>query len=189
MVFTKSDDKKYDIIYADPPWSYRTWNAKGGHKSASAHYNTMDLKAICDLDVNRIASDNCILFLWATYPNLQEALDVVRAWGFTYKTVGFTWVKRYKGGSLFCGLGYYTRSNAEICLIATKGKPKRVSCKVMQAIITVREAHSKKPDEVRDRIVELMGDKPRIELFAREEHFGWDAIGNELNGDDIRDVL
>ena len=185
--------KKYQIIYADPPWSYRVWTAKGGHKSASAHYKTMELKDICKLPIDDITDKNCVLFLWATYPNLLEAFEVVKAWGFTYKTVGFTWVKTYSNGKPVCGLGYWTRANAEICLLATKGKPKRINKGVYQAILSPQEKHSKKPAEIRDRIVTLMGDIPRIELFARNdgnrnifnenELDGWDAWGNEVESD------
>lgn len=182
-------NKKYNIIYADPPWSFKVWTAKGGRKSASAHYNTMELENICQLPVQKIANNDCILFLWATYPNLPEAFEVIKAWGFEYKTVGFTWVKMYSNGKPVCGLGYWTRSNAEICLIATKGKPKRVNKGVYQIVFSKQEGHSKKPAEVRNRIVQLMGDLPRIELFARplkdrlfeDDSFkGWDLWGNEV---------
>lgn len=174
-------NKKYSIIYADPPWTYKVWTAKGGHKSASAHYNTMSLDDICSLPVNELADDDCVLFLWATFPNLLEAFRVIDAWGFTYKTVGFTWMKMYSNGMPVCGLGYWTRANAEICLLATRGKPKRVSKGVYQAILAPQEEHSKKPDEIRTRIVTLMGDLPRIELFARQETDGWDVWGDQVN--------
>ena len=172
--------KLYQIVYADPPWSYKVWTAKGGHKSASAHYKTMSLKDICALPVGGIADDNCILFMWATYPNLLEAFEVIKSWGFTYKTVGFTWMKMYANGNPVCGLGYWTRANAEVCLLATKGKPKRINKGVYQAILAPQRKHSQKPDEVRNRIVQLMGDLPRIELFARRNAEGWDAWGNEV---------
>ena len=173
--------KKYNIIYADPPWTYKVWTAKGGHKSASAHYQTMSLEDIKKLPVESIAADDSILFMWATYPNLLEAFEVIKSWGFTYKTVGFTWMKMYSNGKPVCGLGYWKRANAEICLLATKGKPKRVNKGVYQAILAPQRKHSQKPDEIRDRIVTLMGDLPRVELFAREETKGWDVWGNEVN--------
>lgn len=111
---------------------------------------------------------------------LKEALDVIEAWGFTYKTVAFNWVKQNKNGAgLFMGLGNWTRSNSEICLLAVKGKPKRVSAAVHSVLLTPIQHHSKKPDEARSRIVDLMGDLPRIELFAREAAPGWDSWGNE----------
>lgn len=112
---------------------------------------------------------------------LKEALDVIEAWGFTYKTVAFNWVKQNKNGAgLFMGLGNWTRSNSEICLLAVKGKPKRVSASVHSVILSPLQQHSQKPGEARDRIVELMGDLPRIELFVRETAPGWDSWGNEV---------
>lgn len=115
-------NKKYNVIYADPPWSYQQWcDKKQG--AAKAHYETMKQKDIEELPVERIADKNCILFMWATFPKLQEALATIKAWGFEYKTIGFCWVKRNKNGSWFKGIGFYTKSNSEVCLIATKGKP------------------------------------------------------------------
>lgn len=173
-------NKKYNIIYADPPWSYRAWNAKTGHKSASAHYNTMDLLDICKLPVADIADNDCALFLWATYPNLPQAFEVIKAWGFKYKTAGFTWTKIYANGRPVCGLGYWTRANAEVCLFAIKGKPKRKSKSVYQAILAPQRRHSQKPDEISGRIVSLLGDLPRIILFARHPEEGWDVWGDEV---------
>ena len=178
---TSLPDKKYQIIYADPPWNWRSWSSKGEAKSAKNHYNCMDLSDINKLSIPTITDKNCILFMWATYPNLKDGLEVIEAWGFKYKTVGFTWVKKNKkADSWFWGLGYYTRSNAEICLIATKGKPKVQSRSVHQVIDTPIEKHSKKPSCVREKIVSLMGNLPRIELFARQRVDGWDAWGNEI---------
>jgi len=177
--------KKYQIIYADPPWSYRVWAGKG--KTAANHYTLMTIDDICNLNVSELADDNCILFLWITPPCLSDAFKVISAWGFIYKTIGFTWVKRNKKEkSLFWGLGYWTRANAELCLIATKGNPKRISNSVHQIVETSTGEHSRKPPEVRNRIVQLMGDLPRIELFARErnelfdEYAGWDVWGDEI---------
>ena len=173
-------DKKYSIIYADPPWSYKVWSGKG--KTAANHYRTMDLKSIKALPVKDIAAENCVLFLWATYPCLQEAFEVIKAWGFIYKTVAFTWVKRNKkSNGWFWGLGYWTRANPEICLLATKGKPKRKSAAVHSVIDAPRREHSRKPDEVRNGITSLMGELPRIELFAREAADGWESWGNETD--------
>jgi N6-adenosine-specific RNA methylase IME4 len=122
-----------------------------------------------------------MLFLWATFPNLQEALNVINAWGFQYKTLGFSWIKTNTGnGKPFFGIGYYTKSNCEVCLIGVKGKPIKASNYVSSVLIAPRERHSKKPDIVRDKIVELCGDVPRIELFARETVLGWDSWGNEV---------
>ena len=180
---------KFNVIYADPPWTYRVWTAKGGHKSASAHYITMPIEDIKSLPIQLIAADDCVLFLWVTFPNLLECLDVIPAWGFTYKTVGFVWEKIYSNGKPVCGLGYWTRANAEVCLLATRGHPKRVNKGVYQILRAPQRQHSQKPDEIRDRIVQLMGDLPRIELFAREATEGWVSIGNSITGNDIRQDL
>lgn len=129
-----------------------------------------------------VGGQNCILFLWVTFPVIREAFTVIDAWGFTYKTVAFCWVKQNrKSPSLFWGLGHWTRANAELCLLATKGSPKRQSARVHQIVMTPVEAHSKKPDIVRDKIVALAGDVPRIELFARQATPGWDVWGNEVD--------
>lgn len=170
-------NKKYDIIYADPPWQYR--NMGNIQATANSHYNTMSQEEINNLPVDKLSKDNSILFLWATFPKIQEALDTIKAWGFEYKTVGFVWIKKNKNGGNFFGVGWYTKSNAEICLIATKGKPPKQSNKVSQIIETIREEHSKKPQQARDKIIEFCGDLPRIELFARQAVEGWDCWGNE----------
>jgi len=178
--------KKYQIIYADPPWNFKVWSKKGMDRSAENHYKTMSIEEIINLKsfINEITSDNCILFIWVTYPLLKEGLKVIEEWGFKYKTCGFTWVKRNKkADTWFWGLGYWTRANTELCLIATKGNVKRVSNKVHQIIDTHIEEHSKKPDIVRDKIVELVGDLPRIELFARQKVEGWDSWGDEIESD------
>lgn len=172
------DSKKYTVIYADPPWSYRAGNVQG---SAQNHYDTMSDEDLYALPINELAEKDSVLFLWATFPKLEEAFQLIKSWGFSYKTVAFVWVKQNKTGKgLFFGLGWWTRSNAEICLLATKGKPKRKSAKVSQLIVTPIEQHSKKPDIVRDKILELVGDVPRLELFARQKTEGWDVWGNEV---------
>jgi N6-adenosine-specific RNA methylase IME4 len=167
------------------------WSKKGAGRSAEAnHYGVMPTAELRSLPVAEIADKDCVLFMWATFPNLFECFDVIKAWGFTYKTCGFVWTKtNKKSAGFFMGLGYWTRANAELCLIATKGSPKRVGKAVRQLVISPLERHSKKPGCVRNRIVELMGDVPRIELFAREKCEGWDAVGNEIDGKDIRDAL
>ena len=141
----------------------------------------MSLEEIKTLPVAELADRDCVLFLWATFPMLQEALEVVRAWGFTFKTVAFTWIKLSpKSNSIYWGMGFWTRSNAEICLLATKGQPRRQAKNVHQVIISHVEEHSKKPEEARRRIVALMGEVPRVELFARQATPGWDVWGNEV---------
>lgn len=169
----------YQIIYADPPWRY---DQKGVEGAAERHYSTMSLEDICKLPIKSISAKDSILFLWVTFPQLPAALRVISAWGFQYKTVAFLWLKKNrKADSWYFGLGFWTRGNAEVCLLATRGHPKRKSKKVHQFIISPIEAHSKKPDIVRDKIVELAGDVPRIELFARQVTPGWDVWGNEVD--------
>jgi len=175
--------KKYNIIYADPPWSYRD-KALSGNRGACCKYSVMNTNDIANLPVNKLAANDCVLFIWVTMPKLNECFDVINQWGFEYKTCAFTWVKRNKNSnSWFWGMGRWTRANAELCLIATKGKPKRMSASVHSIIDTPIEQHSKKPDIVRDKIVELCGDLPRIELFARQSTPGWDVWGNEVDCD------
>lgn len=174
-------DKKYNIIYADPPWHYRTW--RDGNGTAESHYPTMKIEEIILMKdtIKKISDKNCVLFLWVTFPCLLDGLKTMKEWGFKYKTCGFTWVKRNrKSNKWFMGLGYWTRANAELCLIGTKGTIKRKSKSISQVIDTHIEEHSKKPNVARERIVELLGDVPRIELFARQTADGWDCWGNEV---------
>jgi len=171
-------EKKYNIIYADPPWSYR---GKMMNSSVTDHYSVMSLDDICSLPVKDISDDDCVLFLWVTLPKLNEFMKVVTAWGFEYKTVAFVWVKENKrSNSFFFGLGRWTRANPEICILATKGRIQRLRSDIRQLQIHPIREHSRKPDEIRDRIVDLIGDIPKIELFARERHEGWDVWGNEV---------
>lgn len=175
-------NKKYNIIYADPPWNFKHYSDKGKGRSPENHYMCQNLNDIKKLPISDLADKNCVLFMWVTFPFLEKGMEVLKAWGFEYKTVGFTWVKKNKkADTWFWGMGYYTRSNAEICIIATKGSIPRQSSSVHQIIDTPIEGHSKKPDVTRERIVELCGDIPRIELFAREKTDGWDSWGNEVN--------
>lgn len=169
-------NKKYSIIYADPPWEYYA----GGLKNQSGYYKNMPLDEIIAMPVKNITNDDCILFLWVTFPMLQECFKVIESWGFQYSTCGFVWVKMNKNENTpFFGLGNWTRSNAEVCLIATKGSIKRMDASISQILMTRIEEHSKKPDILRHKIVDLVGDLPRIELFARTKTEGWDVWGNE----------
>ena len=178
---------RFSVILCDPCWRYEQ---KGLRGAAEKHYPTLSIEDICALPVAGLAADDAVLFLWSTFPQLPAALRVVNAWNFRFKTVAFLWLKKNKRtDSFFYGLDFWTRSNAEVCLLATKGHPRRRSASVSQLIISPVEAHSKKPDIVREKIVELMGDVPRIELFARERAPGWEAVGNEIDGRDIREVL
>ena len=174
-------NKNYNIIYADPAWHFKTYSNKGEKRSAIQYYDCLDINDIYNLPVNDIANDDCILFIWVIDSMLPEALQVIKKWNFKYKTVAFTWVKQNKkSDGYFTGMGYWTRCNPEQCLLATKGNPKRLSKAVRQLIISKRQEHSRKPDEIRNRIVELCGDLPRIELFARNKTKGWSVWGNEV---------
>jgi len=168
--------RKYSIIYADPPWKY--WEA--GNKNQNLHYKTMTIDDICDIPVANLADDNCVLFMWATYPILKEAFRVIESWGFNYSTAAFVWVKKNKNmDTPFIGCGAWTRANSEICLLATKGHVLRLDASVSQVIESPIEEHSKKPDVVRELITQLVGKLPRVELFCRHPAEGWDVWGNE----------
>jgi len=174
-------DKKYQIILADPPWTYRD-KALAGNRGACCKYTVQSKEWIDNLPVKRITDKDCILFLWVTMPKLDCVWDLIKNWGFVYKTVGFTWVKKNRiKPTWFWGMGRWTRANAELCLIATRGKPKRINASVHSVVDTPIQTHSQKPDEVRKRIVKLLGDLPRIELFAREAVPGWDCFGDNIS--------
>lgn len=175
-------DKKYNIIYADPPWKYNSRNNKNTRFGGGAigHYSLMSFDDIAKLPIENIAADNCALFMWCTFPKLPQQLNILKSWGFKYKTIGFNWIKTNKrNGKPFFGIGYYTKSNSEICILATRGKMKPVSNKVSSIVIEPRREHSRKPDCIRWKIVELFGDLPRIELFARQNIDGWDCWGDQ----------
>jgi N6-adenosine-specific RNA methylase IME4 len=184
--------QKYELIYADPPWEFKVWSQKGRGRSADSHYETMPLDRLKALPVAAICAKDCVLLLWATAPGLSVALELGVAWGFAYKRVAFVWIKKNRNNDrFFTGLGYYTRSNAEWVLLFTKGKPlARVRKDVGQVVIAKVGRHSQKPAEIRTRIVDLFGDRPRVELFARsrkgffpnDEYRGWDVFGNEVDG-------
>ncbi|MBI4184876.1 MAG: DNA methyltransferase [Proteobacteria bacterium] len=178
--------RHYRVIYADPPWTFATYSSKGKGRSPEAYYDCMSLEEIKALPVAEWAADDCLLLLWTTDPLLEKAFDVVRAWGFTYKTIGFYWAKLHKGNgtlvftenSFFTGLGFWTRANPEPCLLATRGHPKRRSAKVRKLVVSPRREHSRKPDEVYDRI-EALCEGPYLEMFARSSRPGWDSWGAE----------
>lgn len=173
-------DKKYQIIYADPPWKYNFHKRNGLSQEAKGRlYETMEPSDIENLPVMSISDINCILFLWVMNSELPLALEVIKKWGFTFKTVAFTWVKTTTNTYHFGG-GNWTRSNPELCFLATRGHIKRISRSVRNLIVSSIREHSRKPDEIRRMIVDLVGDLPRIELFARQRVEGWDAWGNEI---------
>ena len=181
--------RKFEVIYADVPWQY---NNPKNHDPAMGgiSYPTMSIDEIKSLPVAEIADKNCSLFFWATMPKLEQAFEVIRAWGFMPTTTAFTWVKTNpKSEGIYSGMGHWTNGNAELCLFAKKGRPKRVARNVKQIVMSPRGKHSVKPGEVRDRIVRLMGDVPRVELFARQEAPGFTSIGNDIDGKDIKDAL
>ena len=178
-------DKKYKIIYADPPWKYNDkMKMQGVHgmiRGAESFYNTMTLQDIKSLPIKDITTEDAILFMWVTMPLLPNVFEVIEAWGFKYKTCGFCWVKRTKKGKIHLGMGHYTRGNAELCLIGIKKKKPQFHTRSLSQIVESEiRKHSQKPDEIRDKIVELCGDVPRIELFARQYAEGWDCWGNEV---------
>ena len=160
---------RYRVILADPPWQFRG----GQSRSADRHYPTMPLQDIEMLPVLELAADDAVIFLWVTSDMLHHAPRIMIQWGFEYKTVAFVWVKPPP-----YGLGYWTRKNTEICLLGTRGKPKRKDASVSDLIMAPRGAHSDKPDQVRADIERLVGG-PYIELFARNARPGWDAWGND----------
>ena len=173
-------DLKYNVIYADPPWTFKTYSNKGKDRSPEKHYSVMSFKDICNMPVGNIARDNSVLLMWAIDPLLDKAFEVIKAWGFTYKTVAFTWAKLNKTKpGFFTGLGYWTRGNPEMCLLATRGKPKRLNKSIPQLVVSQRQEHSRKPDVVYDHI-EKMLEGPYIELFARRKRDGWSSWGNEV---------
>ena len=172
----------FGLIYADPAWQYRD-KCNAGKRGACHKYDVMSVDRIAELPVEDIAAPDCVLAMWWVGPMPDEALRVVRAWGFRLVNMnGFTGHKTTKHGKDHFGMGNWTRANVESCLIAVRGKPKRVSAGVRQIIHEPVREHSRKPDQVRDALVRLCGDVPRIELFARQCHSGWAAWGNELEG-------
>jgi N6-adenosine-specific RNA methylase IME4 len=175
---------RYKVIYADPPWTFATYSRKGKGRSAEAHYDCMSLADINALPVAEWAADDCVLFLWTTDPLLEKALETIRAWGFTYKTVGLYWAKlnrpeiSYNDRSFFTGLGFWTRANPELCLLATRGKPHRRRADVRKLIVSPRREHSRKPEEAYERI-EALCEGPYLEMFARFSRPGWDRWGSD----------
>lgn len=199
----KLEIPKSTILYADPPWTYND-KALSGDRGVECKYPTMDIEAINNLRVASVSADNSICFLWVTCPLLKEGIAALEAWGFEYRTVAFVWVKknRAQGDGDFMGMGNWTRANAELCIMGVRGKPKRISASVHQIVRWMEEndpiciqrrisKHSAKPPVIRERIVKLMGDLPRLELFARDVAEGWTQLGHGIQGEDfdIRDHL
>jgi N6-adenosine-specific RNA methylase IME4 len=170
---------RFGAILVDCPWPFATWSPRGRDRSPDKHYQTMTFDELAALPIGSLAADDCALFMWTVWPQLDMARALIDAWGFTYKTAGFVWVKTNKDGRPFKGLGYWTRANTEPCLFATRGKPKRRARDVSQVIMTPRDRHSAKPTEIRGRIERLV-DGPYLELFARERSPGWTSWGDQL---------
>ena len=212
---TTTESKKYEVLLVDPPWSFKVWNKDtGSGRSAEAHYRTMSLKDICDLPVKEVCAPNCALFLWSVWPSIFDARDVIEAWGFKYKTLGFEWWKLNKGwlktwftlartrnllnshddmklleSLFFFGMGYYTRTNSEPCLLATRGSMPVAVHNERNFIIAPVRKHSQKPDEQYDKIEKLYPNKRYLELFARQTRPNWTSLGYDIDGKDIRDAL
>ena len=189
LVMQLGHGKKYNIIYADPPWNFGnrmySSNKNDHHREISRAYDVMKTKDICGLPIGQIADEDCVLLMWTTDAHIPDAIEVIKAWGFKYKTVAFIWLKKELSGKQVCYMGQWTMKNAEIVLLATKGKMTKhlKSRKVRQLVEAKRNRgkHSQKPQEIRDKIVEMFGSElPKIELFARQKVDGWDAWGNEV---------
>jgi N6-adenosine-specific RNA methylase IME4 len=184
------ETKRYDLILADPPWQYQNYAAPPGEmheraRGANKHYPTMTLDSLMELPISQLANDDCVLFMWAVWPLIEDAFDLIRAWGFTYKTLAFDWVKWNSSGiGVFVGMGNYTRSNPEPCLLAFNGNPLPVADHAVAAVtFSPVEKHSKKPQEIQDKIERLYPDLSKLELFARRQRDGWDVWGNEVDSD------
>lgn len=177
---------KFRLGYFDPPWRFETWSEEGNDRSASRHYPTMTIKEILALApiISEWMDDDAIMLCWVIDTMIPEALEFIERCGFTYKTVGFTWVKLNERArsvaDVFKGTGYWTRCNPEQCFLATRGRPKRISKNVDQVCISPIREHSRKPWEIRERIPLLAGG-PYLEMFARHQSPGWWTWGNQLD--------
>lgn len=184
---------KFSVLYADPPWKFAPMGiapeaihkALASHSAAEDHYPTMTLEAMKQLRVGDVAAPSSVLFMWATSPFLKQALELMEAWGFRYKTCAFVWAKRSADNTGWAHAGgWYTLSGTELCLLGTRGKTlPRVSKNQYQLIVAPRSIHSAKPAEARHRIERIYGDVPKLELFAREHNDGWAVWGNEVHSD------
>lgn len=176
--------RHFGAICGDPPWRYRTWSETNQHKSASKHYGLMTTDEIKALPVSDLAAEDCVLFLWCINPMLPQGFEVMSAWGFTFKTVAFCWAKTTSRTDqswvpkYHVGLGHWSRANVEICLLGTRGKPKRLAKDVRQLIVEPRREHSRKPDQF-FKSVERLTAGPYLELFSRTDREGWSTFGNE----------
>ncbi len=180
--------KKYQIIYADPPWNFGnrmySSNHLDHHREITRAYPVLNTKDICNLPVRDITDNDCVCFMWVADAFIPDAMEVMKAWGFKYKTVAFTWVKINKDNSIYMGMGRHTRANAEICLLGIRGKGlPRQDAGIYNTQLHVRGKHSEKPPAFRRDIEKLYGNVTRIELFARQKVDSWDCWGNEVESD------
>ena len=206
-------DYKYNVVYSQTSLSYND-KANAGNRGASHKFDVVDKDDLIAYDFKDKLATNCMLFMWATFPNMADTLEVMKAWGFQYKTLGFLWLKLNKNTNiisnrllsntkgtmnsngmmehdvndvmenlLFLGMGNWTRSNAEMCLIGSRGTLTRNDASIRNTIFSPLEQFGKKPDCVRDKIDKLCGNVPKLEIFARENHRGWDSVGTEIWGD------
>lgn len=187
----------YGAILADPPWRFNVWSgetavqkrgSKTTYKAAQVHYHTMSMDELRALPVAGLAADDCCLFIWVTWPTLLDGIAILESWDFKYKTCAFNWMK---GNATqiqmfdeeitpLMKMGYWTRASSEVCLLGTKGKPKRLNADVRQGIIAPVRQHSRKPDGIHGRIERLVAG-PYLELFARQKRPGWDVWGNQTD--------
>lgn len=189
MIYLEALAGRYDIVYADPPWSY--YGDPDKMAAAGKHYDLMGQDELCALPIRELFRDpkHGAAFIWATCPRLDFAIDAIRAWGLNYRGVAFVWVKTRRDGKPIGAQGIPptgTKPTTELCLLATTCKTGRpfplLDAAVSQTVFAPRGRHSEKPAEVRDRIVSLYGDRPKIELFARSGAPGWDVWGNQAPG-------
>jgi N6-adenosine-specific RNA methylase IME4 len=172
--------KRYNIIYIDPPWKYSFNNKKETTYTAARHYDSLDLNELIRLPIPQIAAENCALCIWVTNPLTYEVFDLIKLWGFKFKTLLFNWIKHTKNNKVWVSVGNYTRPMSELCWLWMKGSLERLDHNVEQVHYQPVQGHSKKPGIFRDEIVKLFGDLPRVELFARESSNGWDSWGDQL---------
>lgn len=170
----------FGCILADPPWSFKTWSGTTGtpHRTANDHYVTTETVKLADIPVRRVVAPDCALFMWVVDSHVDQSIDLARAWGFDFKTIAFIWQKGREDEQPRIGMGYWTRKQAEVCFLFTRGKPKRVSAGVREMIFERRREHSRKPDEQYGRIEALVGG-PYLELFARASRPGWSSWGDQ----------
>ena len=181
---------KFDVVLADPPWEFRVWSKKGSGRTASSHYPVMTTASLAHLPIQSVAEKNCALFLWAVWPNLPAALYIIQSWGFVYRTVAWVWAKTTTDRKKWhMGMGYYSRANTEIALLAVKGRMPVVHRDVLALIVSPVGQHSAKPDIQYEKIERLYPGRKCLELFACKARSGWSGLGNELDGEDIRDGL